>query len=449
MRSYPAFHGKIELRNGEKMRYRTDPVTGNKLSALGFGCMRFPRGLNIDMEKTEKLIMEAIAKGVNYFDTAYIYPGNEAALGGILHKNDVRGKVFVATKLPFFKCGKYEDFDRIFNEQLDNLKTGYIDYYLMHNMSGLHDWQPLAEIGIEKWIAEKKARGQIRSIGFSFHGPLHGFIDVIDAYGWDFCQIQYNYMNETYQAGRAGLLKAHAKGLPVIVMEPLLGGKLAAGLPKKAEMLFKEADPELSPAAWALKWLFSQPEVTVVLSGMNDPVQLADNINTAEKFAGSIGAADKLADGAMTAGAMPDGAVTAGTLSAGEASTGGALTAGDAEVIGKVRAIIKEAYKVPCTGCNYCMPCPHHVNIPGCFNTYNSSYANGYMTGILLYLNDTHAFRRKGATRAINCVKCGLCEKKCPQHIKIPDELVKVKKRMEPFWFAMPMNIFRRMFDAK
>jgi predicted aldo/keto reductase-like oxidoreductase len=367
--------------------------------------MRFPRGINIDLSKSEKLVLEAIEKGVNYFDTAYIYGGSEEALGEILYKNNVRSKIYLATKLPHYKCKQYEDFDRIFGEQLERLKTDYIDYYLIHNIGDLNAWQALLALGIEAWIAEKKASGEIRHIGFSFHGTQSSFMELLDAYPWEFCQIQYNYMNENYQAGRAGLRAAYAKGLPVIVMEPLLGGKLAAGLPKKAEKLFADADPSRTPAAWGLKWLWDQPEVTVILSGMNAPEQLTDNLKAAVE------------------------------------SSVGALTDSEREVLAKVKTVFEESYRVPCTGCNYCMPCPNHVNIPGCFAAYNASYANGFVTGMTQYMTSTNALHTADSMRASNCVKCGLCETKCPQDIKIAAELGKVRKRVEPFWFNLLLKI--------
>ncbi|MDR2770423.1 MAG: aldo/keto reductase, partial [Clostridiales Family XIII bacterium] len=180
------------------MQYRIDPKSGNALSVLGFGCMRFPRGITmqIDMEKTEKLILSAIDGGVNYFDTAYIYGGSEEALGEILHRNKARERIFLATKLPPQQCKRREDFDRLFKTQLERLKTDYIDYYLIHNLPDAALWRGLREIGIEAWLAEKKAAGQIRQIGFSFHGAQNAFAELLDVYDWDFCQIQYNYMDE-------------------------------------------------------------------------------------------------------------------------------------------------------------------------------------------------------------------------------------------------------------
>ena len=377
------------------MQYVTDPKSGNKLSVLGFGCMRFP----FDRDKIEKLIIEAVNSGINYFDTAYVYINSEAPLGAILHKNALRERVFIATKLPHQKCKEYSDFEKLFQEQLSRLKTSHIDYYLIHNLSDVSAWNRLCEIGITDWISEKKASGQIRQIGFSFHGAQNEFMDLIEVYDWDFCQIQYNYMDEKYQAGRSGLRKAHEKGIPVIVMEPLLGGKLATGLPPKALQLFKKADAESSAASWAFRWLWNQPEVSVVLSGMNSMEQLEDNLKTA-------GTAER-----------------------------GMMTDEKSAIYGSVVAVLREAYKIPCTGCNYCMPCPKKVNIPGCFSAYNTSYAMGYIFGLVQYMTGTGANDPNKQFRPRNCVKCGACEKQCPQHIEIIKQLEAVSRRMEPFWY--------------
>ena len=376
------------------MQYMLDRKSGNKLSVLGFGCMRFP----MDRRKTERLIVQAVDKGVNYFDTAYLYPNSETTLGGILDKNNLRSKVYLATKLPHMKCNVYADFDKIFNVQLERLKTDYIDYYLIHNLSDLSAWRRLCDLGAEKWIEEKKAAGQIRQIGFSFHGAQNDFMDLIDAYDWDFCQIQYNYADENYQAGKTGLKAAYDKGLAVIVMEPLLGGRLANGLPPGAVKIFKAYDAGRSAASWAFRWLWDQREVTVVLSGMNGEDQLDDNIKSAET-------------------AEP-----------------GMLPAKEAAVFEPVTAVLHEAYKVPCTGCNYCMPCPHGVNIPACFTAYNTSYAMGYVAGFTQYLTGVGVNNKEKRSRAVLCVKCGACAGKCPQNIDIPVSLDAVKKRMEPFW---------------
>ena len=377
------------------MQYRTDPKSGNKLSILGLGCMRFPR----DRDKTERLIVEAVDRGVNYFDTAYVYGNSEVTLGAIVHKNGLRDRIYIATKLPHQKCKAYADFERLFQEQLSRLKTGYIDYYLVHNLSDMSAWRRLCDLGIADWVSEKKASGQIRQIGFSFHGTQSEFLDLIEAYDWDFCQIQYNYMDENYQAGRAGLQKAHEKGLPVIVMEPLLGGKLATGLPPKAMQLFKKANAERSAASWALRWLWNQAAVTVVLSGMNSMEQLDDNTKTAED------------------------------------AQCGMIAEEESAVFTSVIAVLREAYKIPCTGCNYCMPCPRKVNIPGCFAAYNTSYAMGFISGMVLYITGTGANDPEKQFRPKNCIRCGACEKQCPQHIEIISQLEAVRRRMEPFWF--------------
>jgi len=390
------------------MQYRTDK-SGNKLSIMGFGCMRFRKNrTQIDINKAEQLIVKAVQGGINYFDTAYLYSGSEDAVGQILAKNNLRDNIFLATKLPLPKCKRYEDFDLLFKTQLERLRTDYIDYYLMHNLGDTATWKRLCEIGIEKWIKEKKASGQIKNVGFSFHGIHNEFISLLDVYEWDFCQIQYNYLNTDYQAGTAGLKKAAEKGLSVIIMEPLLGGKLATGLPKKAIDTFKAANSSLSPAAWALRWLWNQKEVTVVLSGMNELSQLEENIEIAKD-------------------ALPC-----------------MLTPKEEKTIDSVIKGISETYKVPCTGCNYCMPCPHNVNISGCFAAYNASNTVGFVSAMQLYVTSTGLLDPDKKYAASNCQECGNCEKKCPQHIPIIKSLKDVRKKMEPFWLRPALNLYMK-----
>ena len=392
------------------MQYRIDKKSGNKLSIMGFGCMRLPRNLTqIDINRSEQLIVKAVREGINYFDTAYAYGGSEVAVGQILAKNNLRNKIFLATKLPHVKCKTYADFESFFQTQLERLQTDYIDYYLIHNIGDIDSWKRLCELDIEKWIKEKKESGRIKNIGFSFHGIHDEFLKLLDVYDWDFCQIQYNYINTNYQAGTAGLKRAADKGLPVIIMEPLLGGKLATGLPKKAVHLFKEANSSLTPAAWGLRWLWNQKEVTVVLSGMNDRTQLENNIETAENT-------------------LPD-----------------MLTPAENETYESVLKIIEAAYKIPCTGCNYCMPCPQNVNIPGCFAAYNASYAVGMVSGITQYVTSTGLLDPQKNYTASNCIECKACEKKCPQHIPISKSLKDVKKRMEPFWLKAALSIYFKL----
>ena len=395
------------------MQYRRDLKSGNKLSIIGFGCMRFPRNLTqIDVNKTEQLIVKAVEEGINYFDTAYAYGGSEEALGTVLNKNNLRHKIFLATKLPIGKCKTYHDFETLFQTQLERLHTDYIDYYLIHNIGDTQEWHRLCELGIEKWIFRKKESGQIKNIGFSFHGIHDEFLKLLDVYEWDFCQIQYNYINTNYQAGTAGLKKAAEKGLSVIIMEPLLGGKLATGLPRKAVDIFKAANNTLTPAAWALRWLWNQKEVTVVISGMNEMIQLEDNIQTAQT-------------------ALPD-----------------MLTATENKTFESVVKIIEAGYKIPCTGCNYCMPCPHKVNIPACFSAYNVSHVTGMFSGLQLYVTSTALLNPRANYAASNCKACGACEKKCPQHIPIAKSLKNVTKRMQPFWIKAGLKIFMQFSSS-
>ena len=258
------------------MNYRKDKY-GNALSILGFGCMRFPA----DKAEAEREVLYAIDQGVNYFDTAYIYPGNESALGEILHKNNAREKVRIATKLPHYLIKSVDGLEKMFQEQLKRLKTDYVDYYLMHMLSDIAAWERLREMGIEGWLKEKQACGQIRQVGFSYHGNTEMFCTLVDAYDWDMCMIQYNYLDEHSQAGRRGLEYAHAKGLPVMIMEPLRGGRLVNKLPVEAHKIFAGYPVQNTPAQWAFRWLWNQKEVTCVLSGMNSGAMVRENIETA------------------------------------------------------------------------------------------------------------------------------------------------------------------------
>lgn len=391
------------------MQYRQDHKSGNQLSVLGFGCMRFPtaRG-KIDKEKTKQLIQRAYENGINYFDTAYLYFGNEEVVGAIFEELGIRKEVCLATKLPQTMCHSGEAFDLYFNEQKERLRTDYIDYYLMHNISSFAQWQRLCEFGIEAWIAAKKASGEIRQVGFSYHGSKEEFRMVIDAYDWDFVQIQYNYININYQAGMDGLKYASAKGLPVIIMEPLLGGKLVNGLPAGAVTAMEEAKPGSTPASWGLNWLWNQPEVSVILSGMNETGQLDENI--------------KLADQAIA----------------------GMFGEKEEAVIEQAIEAFNAGFKVRCTGCNYCMPCPRNINIPACFAAYNSSYVIGWKSALFQYMNAV-GFIGDHPRFASDCVKCGKCEGHCPQGIQIREELKRVKQRLEIPGVKSGGKIYRRM----
>ena len=375
------------------MNYRLDKY-GNKISALGFGCMRFQRKVGaINMAETERELMEAIALGVNYFDTAYVYPGSESVLGELLEKNNARDKVYITTKLPHYLIRSREGLDKLFQEQLRRLRTDHIDYYLMHMLADTGTFERLKAMGIEDWIAEKKASGAIRQIGFSYHGNSDMFCALVDAYDWDICMIQYNYMDEHSQAGRRGLQYAHSKGLPVVIMEPLRGGKLVKGLPEEARHIFRNYTPKRSPAEWSFRWLWNQQEVSCVLSGMNSLEMIRENAAAAS-------------DAQM-----------------------GQLSEEDNEMLRAVARAINSKMKVGCTGCGYCMPCPKNVDIPGCFSAYNRRYSESKFWALADYAKCTAL--RKTPTPASNCIGCGKCVKHCPQGINIPAELEKVKKELE------------------
>lgn len=375
------------------MKYRKDK-NGNELSVLGFGCMRFKKKMGrIVMEDAEQQIMKAFNSGVNYFDTAFIYPGSEAAIGEIFEKNNIRDKVYIATKLPPQLMRSIDILDKLFNEQLKRLRTDHVDFYLMHMMADIKVWERLKSMGIEKWIEEKKASGAIRNIGFSYHGKSDIFCKIVDAYDWDMCLIQYNYYDEHTQAGRKGLYHAHEKGIPVMIMEPLRGGRLVNNLPAEAKNIFAAHPVQHTPAQWAFRWLYNQPEISVVLSGMNSDEMVEDNIKTASE------------------------------------TEIGELTENDEEMLRNVVGAINSKMKVGCTGCGYCMPCPKNVDIPGTFAAYNRRYAEGKFFGLKDYAMCT-AFRRT-STAASNCIGCGKCESHCPQRISIREELAKASRELE------------------
>ena len=375
------------------MQYREDKY-GNKLSILGFGCMRFQRKMgNIDFEKAERQIMLAIKGGVNYFDTAYIYPGSEALLGEVLERNSARDQVYIATKLPHYLIKDAKALDKLFAEELRRLRTDHVDYYLMHMLTDTATWERLKKMGIEQWLAEKKASGAIRQVGFSYHGNSDMFCSLVDAYAWDFCQIQYNYMDEHSQAGRKGLNHAHAKGLPVIIMEPLRGGKLVNRLPEEAKNIFQKYPVKHTPARWAFRWLWNQPEVTVVLSGMNTDEMVLENMQSAsEAQIGELGEAEEA-------------------------------------MLQQVVKAINAKMMVGCTGCGYCTSCPAGVDIPGIFAAYNRVYSESKISGVREYFMGTTF--RKNHTGISNCIGCGKCEKHCSQGLPIRQYLQDAKKELE------------------
>lgn len=373
------------------MQYRKDQK-GADLSVLGYGCMRFTKKYGkIVFEKAEREVMTAIRRGVNYFDTAYIYPGSEECLGKILEKNGCRDRVYIATKLPHYLIKSREGLEKCFQTQLKRLRTDHVDYYLMHMLTDIATWERLKGLGIQEWIQEKLDSGQIRNIGFSYHGNAEMFCRLADAYPWNFCQIQYNYMDENTQAGRKGLLYAAEKGLPVIVMEPLRGGRLVSLLPQEAKEAIEKAGQ--TPAGLAFRWLWDQPQVTVVLSGMNSRQMVKENT-------------------VMAAGSHP-----------------GMVGEEEQELIRQVKELINGKVKIGCTGCGYCMPCPHGVDIPACFRSYNMRYTESKFNGLREYFMCTTM--KKNPCNASLCVKCGKCEKHCPQSLPIRQNLELVVKELE------------------
>lgn len=371
------------------MKYRTMRFIGGEenVSLLGLGCMRFPLNEDgtIDEAQAEAMIGRALNAGINYIDTAYPYHKGESEpfLGRALKKYP-RNSFYLATKLPVWLVNSVEDAERLFKEQLSRLQTKYIDYYLLHALDAGR-WEKLVKEGIIEWAEAKKASGKIRHLGFSFHDTYPVFREILTYRQWDFCQIQYNYMDEHSQAGVEGLRYAHAKGIPVIIMEPLRGGRLVNLLPESAKELFAQDEEHRTPAELALKWLYDQPEVTCVLSGMNSMEMVEQNVRTASEYGV------------------------------------GCMTESDRALVEAVRQEITKHVKVGCTGCGYCMPCPRGVDIPGTFRCYNAMYSEGKKSGRRDYLQCT-AFRKNPAS-ASQCVGCGKCEQHCPQHIEIRREL--------------------------
>jgi hypothetical protein len=396
------------------MLTRENMKNKEQLSILGFGCMRFPmKGNSIDEPRSIALIRDSIDKGVNYFDTAYFYNGgkSETLLGKAL-SDGYREKARIATKLPPFMVSKLEGAKKIFATQLSKLATNYIDYYLLHMLTDKATFDRMASIGVMEWLEGLKAEGTIKNIGFSFHGSKADFEQIVTAYPWDFCQIQYNYMDENNQATKSGLQLAYSLGIPVIVMEPLRGGKLVNNLPKEVMKAFQSYDPKRSPAEWALRWIWNHPEVTVVLSGMSDEAQLSENIRIASN-------------------AKED-----------------SLSAEELAVFDKVKAVMQEKTKIPCTACGYCMPCPSGVNIPGCFAAYNDKYLLEGKRDRFKYIQTLGALSKQPAYASM-CTECGKCEHHCPQHIEVRKQLKQVRKEMEGIFFKPLVKIGRKFARVK
>lgn len=382
------------------MLYRKMPNNGDELSILGFGAMRLPvrEDGSIDEEKAMQMVRHSIDNGVNYVDTAWPYHmgASEPFLARAL-ADGYREKVKLATKQPQWMVKKPEDMDRFLNAQLEKLNTDHIDYYLIHSLVG-SSWENIRDLGVAEFLDRAKAEGRIINAGFSYHGDPEDFAPIVDGYDWDFCQIQYNFLDENVQAGTEGLEYAASKGLGVVVMEPLRGGNLANPIPAEAMDIWDEADNRRSPVEWALRWVWNHPEVTVVLSGMTEPSHVEENLKIAK-----------------------EGLVNS-------------LTEKELKLVSRVAEKYAELMKINCTGCRYCMPCPEGVDIPACFEMYNNLYMFGDKNGMLkmMYAAKLGDVLRGAETNfASQCVQCGQCLDACPQHIPIPDMLEKVAEEFE------------------
>ncbi|MBN1891417.1 MAG: aldo/keto reductase [Clostridiales bacterium] len=396
------------------MLTRTNVKNGQELSALGFGCMRLPnKSGKFDEQLCTRMIRAAVDRGVNYFDTAYIYHAgrNEIMLGKAL-EDGYRERVNIATKLPVYMVRQLTSAKKMFATELERLQTDYIDYYLLHMLTDHDMFARMKEIGVLEWLEALKEQGVIRNIGFSFHGSGDSFRQIIEAYPWDFCQIQYNYLDENNQAGKDGLLLAAKMKIPVIVMEPIRGGMLSDKVPETIARSFRESGVKRSLAAWALRWVWDHKEVTVVLSGMSTQEQLTENIKTASE------------------------------------SPTGCLTDEELEIFERVKKELASRTKVPCTACGYCMPCPFGVDIPGCFSKYNEKFLIPHTATRAKYYQMMGIFSVNPGYASM-CTGCGRCETRCPQGIAIRDELKNVQKTFEGPIFRAIVRVGRGLLRIR
>jgi predicted aldo/keto reductase-like oxidoreductase len=355
--------------------------TNEEVSLLGFGCMRLPTLANGEIDEAEAIAMirYAIDHGVNYLDTAYGYhDGKSEVLVGKAIQDGYREKVNIATKLPVWLVKEPQDCARLFNEQLERLGVEMVDFYLLHALNR-NSWQQALENEALEVLEQMQAEGRIRHVGFSFHDDLPAFREIIDAYPWDFCQIQFNYMDECHQAGLAGLKYAASKGLGVVIMEPLRGGRLVQNLPPEVEELFKNASVQRTPAEWALRWVADHPEVSIILSGMSRWSDVKENLRV---------------------------------LSEAEPQS---LSKEELAVIAQAQEIYNQRVQIPCTDCRYCLPCPQNVAIPRIFRLFNeASMYNSFDGDRFLY--EQLVSSNKDASQ---CIACGNCESVCPQQLEI------------------------------
>jgi predicted aldo/keto reductase-like oxidoreductase len=339
---------------------------------------------NVDQEEAVRMIRYAIDHGVNYVDTAYGYHrGKSEVTVGKALRDGYRGRVRIATKMPVWKIRSKEDMDRYFLEQLSRLQADYVDFYLLHALHG-RAWSKMKRLRVQDWLEKKRVEGKIRHVGFSFHDEYAVFKKIIDDYGkWDFCQIQYNYADEDYQAGTRGLKYAASKGLAVVIMEPIAGGKLAIKPADSIQALWDKMPTKRSPAEWALRWVWDHPEVSVVLSGMRTMSQVVENVESADR------------------------------------SLPGSLTEEQLVIIDRIRRKYKKLGLISCSGCRYCMPCPQGVNIPELLAFYNEYYVKNEAEEV----KGRYQKQIPAESRAKKCVRCGRCEEICPQKLPIRELL--------------------------
>jgi len=379
---------------------------GDEVSALGFGAMRLPTKTGrIDKERAREQIYYAIDNGVNFIDTAYLYGSSESFLGEIL-QGEYREKVKLCTKLPALFVKKYEDIEKYLEIQLKKLQTDYIDYYLIHGISK-SSFENLKELGALEFLEDAKAKGKIKNIGFSFHDNVNSFKEIVDAYDWDACLIQYNYLDEFNQAGTEGLKYAYSKGVSVFVMEPLKGGLLAGKVPEKTLQIWDKSEVKRSPADWALRWVLNHPEVVCVLSGMGEEEHIKENIKVANET-------------------LPN-----------------TLNEDELKLYHEVEEVYEDLMKIDCTGCGYCMPCPRGVDIPRCFEFYNHKYMfkEGFQSSMLYLLQLGGIMSGGDEAHAGLCTNCGKCIAACPQKLDIPDLLDNVSRELGGRGFKYKVKI--------
>ncbi|MGI6633259.1 MAG: aldo/keto reductase [Bacillota bacterium] len=378
------------------MQYRKFGSTSDRVSALGFGMMRLPvvdgDPAKIDEEKTAEMVNYAIDHGVNYIDTAYNYhrEQSEVVVGKVL-KGGTRDKVYLATKCPTWLVTTRDDFDKYLDIQLERLRTDHIDMYLLHALNSKR-WPVLLEAKVFDFLEAAKADGRIKNAGFSFHDEFPAFKTIVDSYDWDFCQIQFNLVDEYFQAGLAGLKYAGAKGMAVVIMEPLRGGKLVRKVPADVQAIYDSSSVKRTPADWALRWVWNHPEVSLLLSGMGEMREVMENIRTAET-------------------ALPN-----------------SLTGADLAMLDQVKSAYRSRTRVSCTQCEYCMPCPQGIHIPDLFEVYNSAHIFGTVED----LPKSFERMKESLGDPANCVDCGNCEQACPQRLPIRKHLKELSAIARP-----------------